>query len=378
MTLNASLGRKRMFRYIPLDNLHHDTENPRLPKEYQGKPESDVIDALYKYFHLQELAISMAENGYFEAEPIVGIPVDLPKKLQGVGHDDLESNVDYREFINADDTHFIVVEGNRRLCAAKLLLSGEKATFPELIDDSIKNDLQFLPTIIYPERKDVLAYLGARHIIGTKKWDAYAKARYIASLRDEHNLPMDDIQRTIGDAGTSTRKIYVCYRLIEIIESQFEDYETDDAKDNFSYLVLGLGQGSIKDFLDIPSRWMNIDLDNPIAKGKYEELKELFIWFYGEGKKKKAVIKESRDITNKLSYVLRSEEAITHLRLTNDIDEAFERTDGEQYMLLKYLKKSNRMLGNTLPLISKHKNAEVIRLIDDCKVTIDSMYKILG
>ena len=119
-------------------------------------------------------------------------------------------------------------------------------------------------------------------------------------------------------------------------------------------------------------------MDNPIAQEKFERLKELFIWFYGEGKKKRAAIKESRDITNKLSHILRSEEAIAHLRLTNDIDAAFERTDGEELMLLKYLKNSNRMLGNALPLISKIKNAEVISLVDDCKITIESIYKILA
>ncbi len=113
----------------------------------------------------------MAENGYFDAEPLVAFPINLPQEFASSDYNELKDNQDYERFIKSHDTHFIVAEGNRRLGAAKLLFRGDKATFPKLNKD-IEEDLSILPAIIYPKRKDVLAYLGARHIIGTRKWDA--------------------------------------------------------------------------------------------------------------------------------------------------------------------------------------------------------------
>lgn len=360
--IRGGIGHRRPQLDIVIGNLHPDPENPRLPKEYQGKQESDLIEALYKFFHLQELAISMVENGYFDAEPLVAIPNDLSKEFTGIGHQELNKNEGYRAFIENPDTHFTVVEGNRRLSAAKLLLSGVKKGLPTLgkEHDWVKEDLKLLPIIIYPERKQVLAYIGARHIIGIKKWDAYAKARYIASLKEEYKLSMDDIQRTVGDTGSSTRKIYTCFKLIEEVESEFENIDTTEAKNNFSFLVLATGQGSIKDYIGLPRKWNDINFDiNIISKDKIDNLKDLFLWLFGDGKEVRKIIKESRDITNYLSDILRNEVSIEHLKSTGDIIGAFERSGGEDRLVEKYVKKANSSLESALGMLHRHKTEEI-------------------
>lgn len=374
----SGIGKRRPLIDIPIQNLHPDPQNPRLPKNYQGKAEQHIIEALYKFFHLQELAVSMQENGYFDAEPLVAIPEKLPDAFVGKTYAELKDNATYVAFINDSKTQFIVVEGNRRLSTAKLLLEGTKRTFPLLSDESIRSDLQELPVIIYPERKQVLSYIGARHIIGTKKWDAYAKARYIASLKEEHGLDMDDIQKTVGDTTHSARKIYASYRMIERIEEEYEHMSTVDAKENFSFLILATGQGSIKDFIGLNKKWAEIDFESYIIPNeKMDALKHLFLWLFGDGKEQRKLIRESRDITNFLSDILRSPEATQYLIDHNDLQGAFDRSGGEERMVMKYVKQSNSSLEKALGLLHRHHNEELMSEVKKLEETVKAALNIL-
>jgi hypothetical protein len=154
----SGLGKKRPQLNIAADNLHLDPLNPRLPEDIQGKSEEEINYALYRFFDVDELAYSMAENGYFDEEPLVAIPNDLPKKFQDLDSIELTGNEDYESFIQNPETQFTVVEGNRRLSTIKLLLSDELKnkfkirSLPE-ISDELKEDLFVLPVIIYPNSK---------------------------------------------------------------------------------------------------------------------------------------------------------------------------------------------------------------------------------
>ncbi len=367
-------GGKRPLLYVSPNKLFLDPQNPRLPIEAQGKEEAKIKEALRKSF-LDELAHSMAKNGYFDEEPLVAIPKNLPSEFSKKTYDELKANKKYNHFLSSETTNFIVVEGNRRLCTVKLLLSGEVSSYPK-ISSGIRTDLQNLPVIIYPNRKEVIAYLGVRHIIGVKKWDAYAKARYIASLKEEFGLSIDDIQDSVGDTSNSARKTYFSYKLIELIENEFEDYDTSKAKDNFSYLMLALGQGPIKDFLGLPKQWSNVDFENLIPQEKIENAFVLFSWLFGEGKEKSKVVEESREITGKLTSVLRDADATAYLIEFRNLEEAYERCGGESLLLIKYLKRANRYLGKSLPLVEKYYNEEVEIQIQETERLLDTINKI--
>src|ERR1700740_79339 len=116
------IGRRRPLLDIRTDHLHLDPNNPRLPEEVQGSKEPVLLRHLLDHFDLDELAASMSSNGYFDEEPVVVIPRGLPKRLIPK---DGQTSAEYKEFIQRKDTEFDVVEGNRRLAAAKLLLSEE-------------------------------------------------------------------------------------------------------------------------------------------------------------------------------------------------------------------------------------------------------------
>lgn len=363
----AGRGRRRPQLNIEISKLHLDKENPRLPQEKQGKNENEILFTLYQDFNLDELAESMGKNGYFDEEPLVAFPQNLPKKLKDK---DAES-AEFQTFIDDKNIEFIVVEGNRRLATAKLLLDSNLRdklhikTWPK-ISDRVRKDLSILPVIVYPERQEVLPYLGVRHIIGIQKWESYAKARYIAKMIDT-GTSIDQAQEQIGDRHGSIKKTYLAYKLLHIAQDEF-DFNTNKAEKDFSLLLLAIGQGNIKRYLGLPVRQADINLKKPVSKDKLSNLKNLLCWIYGDGKVS-PVIKESREITRWLSHVVASPEAVSYLESTKNLEAAFDRSGGELEMLIKYLVNANSKLESALGIAHRHKTKEVLNEAQKCSET---------
>lgn len=364
---------------VPTSNIYLDPENPRLPENSQGEPEGGLLRILKRDFDLNELAESMVRNGYFEEEPLVIIPKELPREFTGKPENELRADPDFVSFTEDPKTQFIVVEGNRRLATAKILLSDtlrKKLRVRDwpVLSKKITDNLGKLPVIVYPERKDVIAYLGVRHITGVQKWEPYAKARYIAGMVSQ-GYSLDEIQQKIG-GGSSIRRSYTCYRLVEVMEEESEG-STDKAKDVFSYLLLAVGQGPIKEYIDLPRSWSDVDGRTPVPPEKIRNLKSLFCFLFGDGREKLAVIRESRDITGKLTDVLRDEETTQYLIDTWDLDGAYERSDGEERLILKQLVRANRDLESALGIIGRWKTEQVIAEAEKLKNTLDLIFRIL-
>ena len=82
---------------IKIEQLKFDKLNPRLPKRLLGiSDEKVIIDYMLKNGNILELMRSIAEMGYSEAEPLLVVK-------------------------DEKDNKYLVVEGNRRLTAVKLL-----------------------------------------------------------------------------------------------------------------------------------------------------------------------------------------------------------------------------------------------------------------
>jgi len=375
----AGLGRKKPLLIVPIGRLHLDPANPRLPEEVQGSKEEALMQHLYDHFDLEEIAAPMAQNGYFDEEPLVAVPIDLPKKLETeFGQPGSEK---YHEFLKKAE--FTVVEGNRRLATARILR--DKGVRQKLrvrgwpqIRATVRRDLDALPVIIYPKRKEVLPYLGVRHITGNKKWDSYAKARYIALMIDEGHT-VDDIVREVGDRSQGVLRNAVSYKLLQQARTEL-DWDISRAKDDFSYIVLAIGQRNIKVFLG----WnkaagkagstkvlslQEVPLDAPVPDKHLDNLRDLLSWIYGEGNKVLPVIKESRDITTYLAHVVASEKAVEFLRRTRDLREAYDLTDGEEAMVRNLLGTANTKLEKVLGVVHRHKTADVVSEAKKCAAT---------
>jgi hypothetical protein len=379
----AGLGRKRPLLNVEIARLYLDPENPRLPEEAQGGTEDELRKHLYEHFDLEEIAAPMAENGYFDEEPLVAVPQKLPKKFLKAG---ATASTEYRDFLR--NTEFTVVEGNRRLATAQILRDEAirnklKVRGWPTISAEVRTDLDILPVIIYPTRKEVLPYLGVRHITGNKKWDSYAKARYIAAmLREGHTV--DDIVREVGDRSQGVLRNAVSYKILQQAKSEL-DWDLSRAKDDFSYMLLSIGQRNIKVFFGWTKPGKDdslkvlpleeVSLETPIPETHLDNLRDFLSWIYGEGKKVLPVIKESRDITTYLSHVVASKSAVDYLRQTRDLREAYDLTDGEEAMVKKLLGTANTKLEKVLGVVHRHKTTEVISEATKCADTANRVVK---
>jgi len=381
----AGLGRKRPLRNLEIARLHLDSANPRLPEEIQGRIEDEVLQHLYEHFDLEEIATPMGQNGYFDEEPLVAVPNDLPKRLVPKPGDKVSS--EYLAFL--DKAEFTVVEGNRRLATARILRESslrEKLRvrgWPE-ISPVIRQDLDELPVIIYPTRKEVLPYLGIRHITGNKKWDSYAKARYIALMLEEGH-DVERIEHEVGDRSQAVLKSAVAYKILQQAQTEL-DWDITRAKEDFSYMLLAIGQRNVKLFFGWVKDGANpeqvkvlpldeVPLDAPVPETHLNNLRDFLSWIYGESSKVLPVIKESRDITNFLSHVIASPKAVEYLRKSRDLREAYDLTDGEEAMVRKLLGTANTKLEKVLGVVHRHKTADVISEAEKCADTAGRVLK---
>jgi hypothetical protein len=387
----AGLGHKKPQLDISIDRLELDPKNPRLSEEAQGSSQDELITHMFDNFELDEIAQSMAKNGYFDEEPLVVIPKKLPRALKTKANRDTpEGKKTYLEFIQNKDTEFVVAEGNRRLATAKLLNDQSlrarlrRGKSWQIPSPEVLEDISILPVIVYPERVDVLPYLGVRHITGNKKWDSYAKARYIDEML-KAGKTVSDVEQDVGDKGQAVRKSAVSFNLLRIAKSEL-NYDITKAKENFSLLLLAVGGVGIKQFLgwtktdgekikSIPLS--GIDLDNPISDENQPKLRLLLEFLYGDGNKLQPAINDSRDITNYLGHVLTSETATKHLILTRNLIEAYELSDGEEVLIQKLLQLANNKLERALGIAHRHPTEDVIAEVRKCLATAIQLNKSL-
>lgn len=300
-----------------VNNLYLDGKNPRLPENINTGDQDKIREFMHKAYGLDELALSIASNGYFEAEPMVVIPF---KEIFESGQED-----QYEKYITDPNSQYIVVEGNRRLSTIQGFLKNE---FKDIaLKDEIRDQFDDLPVVVYPNRDDALAFLGVHHLVGVRKWNVYERARFIVNLKRNKKMTLKAIQDTIGDRRNSARKVFACYCLIEIIEEYDGSFKISNAKENFSYLQLATEQGPIKEFIGFPALGEIEDSKDLIPDDKKENLLNLFSWMFGNDSIQG--ITDSRQITKQLAKVLADPDGIKTLKDSGDLKSAFEFIGGD-------------------------------------------------
>jgi hypothetical protein len=174
------------------ERLLLDPENPRLPEDVIGQSQSTILRYLFDNAVLDELATSYVNNGFFQHEPLM---------------------------VASSDHGYVVLEGNRRLAALKVLLQDEDAVAAGLrfsIDDEltteVRESLLQIPIFTVANRDEVRKYLGFRHIGGIKTWSAEAKARYIAGEVDRASDTASaflEVARRVGSNVQGVRNAYI-------------------------------------------------------------------------------------------------------------------------------------------------------------------------
>lgn len=307
--------------------LRFDPENPRLPLRLQGAVEQEIADYFLLECNLVELMLSIGQQGYFSGEPLLVTPK----------HD--------------EDDSFVVVEGNRRLAALKVL---SKEITPTVMRGQVARVLETtshrptdVPCITYDARSEILNYLGYRHITGIKEWNALAKARYLKQLREQfkgdHQEAHKALAREIGSKGPTVGKLLTGLELLDRARDMgvLSELRVDEDDIPFSLLTTGIGWENIANFIGLASA---SDVEAKDLRG--DEFKEFFNWVF-DTRRGKSVLGESRNFS-KLAEIVKSEAALQALRSGTTIEEAHLLSDGPLESLRMLIQSSERTLLSAL------------------------------
>lgn len=302
---------------IEVERLLLDDENPRLSGISDKRTPDDLVRVLWDEMAVSEVALSIAENGYFEEEPLFVVP-ELPKVQ------------------DPSKQRYIVVEGNRRLAAVKILRDPElrraiKATDLPDISAKARAELDRLPVSVYPDKRSLWAFFGFRHVNGPKEWDSFSKAAYVAQVRRKYGIPLDVISRKIGDQHDTVVRIYRGYVLLEQAEEMTE-FKREDRIANrffFSHLYTAADQNEFQKFLGIDSKGSL--KDRPVPKSHLRQLGELMVWLFGSKKDGKSpVVQKQFPDLNRLRRVLGDKQALLALRSGISLERAHEISLGDE------------------------------------------------
>jgi len=327
-----------------LDELLLDAENPRLASGAGGESQEDILAILWREMAVDEVAFSIAANGFFPEEPLFVVPGDAKKPQQ--------------------KDKFIVVEGNRRLAAVILLVNSKlrnklKATDLPEISRARREELMALPVFIYPSREHLWTYCGFRHINGTQPWDAFSKAKYVARVFETYKVGLEEIARRIGDRHATVKRLYRGYKVLLQAEAQagFDKEDRYRNKFYFSHLYTALDQPDFQRFLGIKA---DTSLrPSPVPRSKLDELGELMTWIYGRrSAKKEPLIRKQNPDLNNLRVVIAKPSALALLRAGYSLDRAFEFSIGDQRRFREALTAAKEELQQAKATVTKGYSGE--------------------
>ncbi len=325
------------INYFHPDSLLLDAENPRFAGLIDSKvSNNELLKKLRKEMYLDELIDSFRENGYYNTEPLLAIKS------------------------NKDPKKFIIIEGNRRLAAIKLLLTDE---FKGKVDKKIIKQLSTeIPVAVYPSRKTLWTYLGFRHINGPKEWDSYSKAVYALTVHVEYKIPIKDIADKIGDKNQTVVKMCNGLRLLQQAEKQgyFSSEDVDLKRFYFSHLYTIIQKNNTKSFLGLPSKTNEVFKANPVSKSKIKNLQLLLNLLFGskDGSVKPVIKSQNPDLRN-LDEIIGNKKALKYLTEnkteSNVLDNALSFTGSEESVLESLMFKSLNTLRKASGMLYSYK-----------------------
>ena len=225
---------------IKLSQIFLDPNNPRFVEEqseitpYENytntEVQSNTIRILERKFGLRNLQESIISNGYLPIDRIVIKEIDHKK----------------------DEKIYLVLEGNRRVAAAKVVLEKILNTTIK-VEKYIQDSLYNIPVLIYTGSDENAAWTfqGLRHISGIKSWSAIQKAKLLVSKMEENNLSYTDAGKIFGisnySAGQWARAYYAYLDALEV-----PDFKEDIDYRCFPYLqeLFGRSDVALREWLD--------------------------------------------------------------------------------------------------------------------------------
>jgi hypothetical protein len=300
---------------LPLASLHFDPGNPRLGGYVTDRSsEVEILNTIVDLFGIDDVLSSIAVNGYFDAEPMVGL-------------------------LDPDEDSVRIVEGNRRLAACLILAGDPRARdqakrtrdFQAIQNERRRKPVTHVPVLLYDESaysEALLPYLGVRHIAASQPWDSYAKAAWVAKVLKKGRLSLETVSQMIGDQHRTVARLLEGYYFVnQLIESgRFNPQDSlrrgrgSNPEYPFSWVYTALGFKPVR-------KWLGLEdltegrKKSPVPKGKVDDARELMAFLLGnKSGKREPAISDSRQIAD-LAIALGDPERRDMLRRGKTIEE---------------------------------------------------------
>jgi len=339
-----------------VEDLRFDDSNPRLKgDDDEGSSQQELFEQLWRDFAVDEVAASIAANGYFPYEPM---------------------------FVADEDGEFVVVEGNRRLAAAKALLGQMKlptgsSALPKLTAKE-RSALELVPCLS-SDRSSVWQYIGFKHVNGPQAWQSASKAEYIAWVHNDLGVPLAEIARRIGDKHATVQRLYRALMVIKQAESADVFHRSDRAKEHFSFshLYTGLDYSGISNYIKVvPTAEEAV---RPVPKSRLNELGELCVWLYGSKSQNKGPVVSSQNPDLRiLDEVLHSKDAVAALRQGLPLRVSQDIGKGDTRLLREALVRAKDSLQTARGRVLtgfKEDEGDIVRLAEDAATLADALYE---
>lgn len=341
--------------FFHLSDLLLDMSNPRFGSHAeQSKEQAKLLDMIVDEYGVDDVLSSIAVNGYFTAEPLVGM--------------------------RAENGKIRIKEGNRRLAACLILGDDPRAkghvrrakNFQEIQKDAKQEPIVTLPVIVLESESAITAYLGVRHIVSAKQWDASAKAQWVANVV-ESGVSLSELKRMLGDEFNTVPRIleghYFVKQLVD--ENRFIPSESrrrgrgSNPEFPFSWLYTALGYGAIRQWLGLEDRNAENMQSKPIPPQKMDDAAKLPVFLFGNsGKNKAAAIEDSRQIAE-LARVIAAPDGLRHLERGKNVTEVLELLQPPTVRVINHLDDARDILTQALaPLMAGEINREQARELE--------------
>ena len=349
--MGCDMAISRKLAYENVEGLFLDPQNPRLGRHNVEKnlSQEQILKELEGHT-LDELVVSFLESDFWPQEALIVVEQKLYRKPQEVK---------------------VVVEGNRRLAALKLLeraLNKEpipswmKGLVEDIDEKKVRALLKDIPYLLADSREDVAAYLGFRHVTGIKQWEPAEKAEYIAKLIDQNGMSYREVTGKIGSKLPAVRQNYISYRILLQMEDE-EDIDLKSVEEKFSVLYLSLRTQGVQTYLQIDIKAEPGAARMPVPDDKLDHLVKFARWLFGnKSKKLKPVITDSRDIED-FAKLFVSERSLQYLERTPEpkFDVARRLAGVEEDEIRELIDRAADNLEEALGVIHHHQSSRMVQ-----------------
>jgi hypothetical protein len=229
---------------VSLGNLFLDPNNPRLWDERTSTMTNDSripeektqnrLQEVIEKMDIEELCFSILRNGFLPLDSIV------VRAIQGHGD------------------KYVVVEGNRRLAALRMLhrrIDDETAEAEENISEeyvsNLKQATSNIEVLLYTgsSGEDIAWMLqGIRHISGIRPWDAAQRARLVAQQRDEEEKSFTQIGQSFGLSAIAVGRLYRGYKGLQQMQKD-DEYGRKAGNQYFTLFEQAYSRSKVREWL---------------------------------------------------------------------------------------------------------------------------------